>query len=437
MRGPLVASLILTLLAAACGGGPSASPSTQVTSLMPPAANDFAFQYPGPQVFTVDEPALSDVPTLDCTGHNRILVSSPLPPGLAIDANTGVISGTPTAITAAASYTISVFNEVCGTAQVSLVIEVNDGPFFYSSPAILAAGSAMTPLRPRGASGTASYTVTPPLPSGLAIDPATGVISGAPTSAQPPTYYQVSRAEALLTMAYGLTLGVGANSQGPIAVSNVSTLSCAYSGGFIGTYVGNSQANDEGLISIAFTPDGIALAHVLDVSGNAIYVSDGQTGLNASLDGSFDIDFYPPASGSTAPQIHGNFSGADLISGTFESGGIAKPFIASRLGGSAAAEIRYTGGSGGLGESFRIEVGVLDVTGTGGVGIVYQFRGVGLLNQQLAIQGTFSGNTFTWSLANEGEESVATESGTGLGLQFGDDSYDVPAPEKMSGCRLN
>jgi hypothetical protein len=245
----------------------------------------------------------------------------------------------------------------------------------------------------------------------------------------------------LLTTKFGLTLGVGTNSQGPIAVSNVSTLNCAYSGGFIGTYVGNSQANDEGLVAIAIRPDGKALARVLDVSGNAIYESDGQTGLSANLDGSFDINFYPPASGSPAPQIHGNFFGADLISGTFESGGIAKPFIASRLGGSAAAEIRYTGGRGGLGDSsFPIDVGVLDVTGTVGVGIVYQFRGFGLLNQQLAIQGTFSGNTFTWSLANEGDESAATQSSTALELEFDDGNdrlLDVPSPEKMSGCRLN
>ena len=134
---------------------------------------------------------------------------------------------------------------------------------------------------------------------------------------------------------------------------------------------------------------------------------------------------------------------ADLIIGTFESGGIAKSFKASRLEGSAGAEIRYTGGPGGLGTpSFPIEVGVLDATGAVGVGIVYQFHSVGggyrQLNQQWAIQGTFSSNFFTWSLGNNGAESVAIQSNSGLEFQFGDDLLDGPPdPEKMSGCRLN
>ena len=453
MRGPQITILILALLAAACGGSeppaspstlpaspstPPASPSTPPASPTPPVASDFVLQYPGPQVFTVDAPGSSDVPTLNYTGLNSISVSPPLPAGLSINADTGVISGTPTAVTPAVSYIISVHNELGGFAHASVVIEVNDGPFFYSSPIILALGSAMTPLSPRGASGTASYTVTPPLPSGLAIDPATGTISGTPTSAQPATYYQVSRVEALLTMKFGLTLGVGANSLGAIAVSNVSTLSCAYSGGFIGTYAGNSQANDEGLIAIAFTPDGNALARVLDLSDNAVYDSDGLPGLSANLDGSFDINL-PDPYGGPARQIHGNFSGADLISGTYESGGIAKPFQASRLGGSAAAGIRYTGGFG-FHAPYRIDFGVLDVTGTVGVGIGYQFGGVGsdyrLINRQLAIKGTFSGNTFTWSVPDDAIAGVDTQSSTGLELEFGD-PYDGLFFAKTLGCRLN
>ncbi len=440
IRGPTITILNLALLAAACGGGgpsgtPSTAPATQATL---PVASDFVLRYPGPQVFTVNAAANSEVPSLNYSGGNSSAVSPPLPIGLVINPDTGVISGTPTTVTAAASYTISVSNEVGGTAQASVVIEVNDGPFFYSSPAILAAGMAMTPLSPRGASDTASYTVTPPLPSGLAIDPATGVLSGTPMSAQPATYYQVSRAEALLTMKFGLTLAVGALSSGPIAVSNVSTLNCAFSGGFVGTYMGNSQANDEGLIAIAVTPDGNALARVLDLSDNTVYDSDGVSGLSANLDGSFDINF--PSAGSPSPQIHGKFSGAELISGTYQSGGVAKPFVAARLGGSAAAGIRYSGGTGNLFDDFRIEVGVLDVTGTAGAGTVYQFRGAGsdylLINQQLDTQGTFSGNNFTWSLANDANELIATESTTGLELWFGDPDVDL-FPAKMFGCRLN
>ena len=279
--------------------------------------------------------------------------------------------------------------------------------------------------------------MTPPLPGGLAIDPATGVISGTPATAQPATYYQVSRVEALLTLKFGLTLVVAANSSGAISVSNNSTLSCAYSGGFIGSYTGNSQANDEGLIAIAFTPDGKALARVLDLSDNAVYDSDGMSGLSANLDGSFDFNLLVPA-GTVAREIHGNFSGEDMISGTYESGGVAKSFVASRLGGSAIAQFRYTGGFGSSGP-YRIDFGVLDVTGTKGTGIGYQFGGVGsdyrLINRQLSVQGNFNGDVFTWSVPDDGISGVNTQS-TSLRLDFGD-PYDGLFFARTFGCRLN
>jgi hypothetical protein len=452
MRGLRTIIGILTLLAAACGGGgpagqPGGAPSTSGSPPAPPASqpgpNEFVLQYPGPQVFNVGVLGSSDVPALNYTGSNSISVTPTLPVGLEIDANSGVISGTPAAVTSAASYAITVSNDLGGAARTSVVIEVNDGPFFYASPDVLAAGSAMTPLSPRGASGTASYTVTPPLPAGLSIDPATGVISGIPTSAQPATYYQVSRVEALLTLKFGLTLGVGIDVSGPISVSNASTLFCAYSGGFVGTYTGDSQANDEGLIAIAFTPDGNAHARVLDLSDNAVYDSDGLTGLSASLDGSFDINL-PGSSGGPARQLHGKFSGADLISGTYQSGGIvpgavAKPFIASRLAGSPAAGIRFTGGFGSSGP-YRVDFGVLDVSGATAVGIGYQFGSVGsdyrLINRQLAIQGTFNGNTFDWLIPDDGISGVDTLSSTGLELAFGD-PYEALFFAKTLGCRLN
>jgi hypothetical protein len=437
MRIPLIAVLMLALLGACSEDGSGEGGSSAVKTPPDPVTmpSDFVLQYPGPQVFTVNAPGSSDVPVLSYTGLNKVRVTPALPAGLRINADTGVISGTPTTITAAASYKITVSNEAGGLAQASVVLEVTEGPFFYPSPITLDPGSAMTPLSPRGASGTANYSVTPELPHGLSIDPASGVISGTPAAAQPATYYQVSR-DTLATRKFGLTLSIGTSTPPAIAVSAVSTLNCAYSGGFTGTYVGNSKPNDEGLIAIAFLPDGIAMARVLDLSDSAVYDSDGLSGLSANLDGSFEINF--PASGAIR-QIRGNYSGADLISGTYESEGIARPFQASRLAGAASAAFRYTGGFGSS-NGYRIDFGALDITGNTAAGMGYQFGAVGsdyrLINRQLVVQGTFSGNTLNWSVPDDGIAGVNNQSNTGLQLSFGD-PYDALFFARTVGCRLN
>jgi hypothetical protein len=441
MRDRKTATAILALVVAACGGGGQGSrensaPPNGDNAPAPPVPSDFVLQYPGPQVFTVSVAGSSDVPVLNYTGFNSIKVSPALPDGLEIDANTGLISGVPTAVARAASYAVTVSNEVGGTATSSVIIQVNEGPFFYSSPAILALGLAMMPLSPRGPSGAASYSVTPQLPSGLTLDPASGVISGTPLSAQPASYYVISHAEALITLKFGLTLSIGSSPSGAIPVSSVSTLGCAYSGGFIGSYTGNAQANDEGLIAIAFTPDGNTQARILQLSDNAVYHGDGSPALNP--DGSFLISLLGRP-GMPVRVIQGNFSGPDLISGTYQIGEVTKPFVASRLGGSAAAGFRYTGGFGSSGP-YRVDFGVLDVAGTQATGFGYQFSGVGndyrLINRQLGIRGTFNGNTFSWSIADDDISGVDTLSSTGLELVFGD-PYDARFFAKTLGCQLN
>ena len=52
-------------------------------------------------------------------------VSPSLPAGLSLDSSTGAISGTPTAITSSASYTITASN-TGGSTTASITIEVND-----------------------------------------------------------------------------------------------------------------------------------------------------------------------------------------------------------------------------------------------------------------------------------------------------------------------
>jgi len=112
-------------------------------------------------------------------------IAPALPTGLGINASTGVISGTPTAIVGTATYTVTATNSG-GITTALLSITVNDmvpsNLTYASNPATYTRGTAITANTPSSSGGVVvSYSVTPTLPAGLAFSTTTGVISGTPT----------------------------------------------------------------------------------------------------------------------------------------------------------------------------------------------------------------------------------------------------------------
>ena len=113
------------------------------------------------------------------------LTAGSLPSGLTLNSSTGGLSGLPAA-TGAFSFTVKVLgaNGCFGTQAYSLVIHC---PVVALSPLSLPNGTAGTAynqaLSATPAGGSYTFTVTSgSLPTGLALNPATGMLSGTPTA---------------------------------------------------------------------------------------------------------------------------------------------------------------------------------------------------------------------------------------------------------------
>ena len=128
-------------------------------------------------------------------------VTPTLPVGLLLNASTGILSGTPSAVTPSAIYTVTATNTGGnGTAKVTIAIsEQAPKGLTYSSPTpTYTKGVAISPNTPSISGGAVtSFNVAPALPAGLSLNTTTGVISGTPTAGTPTTSYTVTAANSI------------------------------------------------------------------------------------------------------------------------------------------------------------------------------------------------------------------------------------------------
>jgi alpha-tubulin suppressor-like RCC1 family protein len=126
--------------------------------------------------------------------------------GLTFDAATLTLFGTPQASVAPRTHTLTVIDANGATASVSLTLGVRAplaaivqrSAFAWTVGRPLPVGAvAVQPVRGSGGAGDITYSVTPALPSGVSLDPATGVLVGSPTQPAGPTTYTVAVRETL------------------------------------------------------------------------------------------------------------------------------------------------------------------------------------------------------------------------------------------------
>jgi uncharacterized repeat protein (TIGR01451 family) len=188
----VAATAIYTVTATNSGGSTTAALSITVND-MPPANLTYSAN---PATYTKGTAIMPDTPSSTGGRVASYAVSPALPAGLILSTSTGVVSGTPTAITATGIYMVTATN-TGGSTTVGLSITVNDAPpsnlVYSSNPAAYTRGVAIAPNVPSSNGGAVvSYSVSSALPAGLIFNTSSGVISGIPTAVTATANYIVT-----------------------------------------------------------------------------------------------------------------------------------------------------------------------------------------------------------------------------------------------------
>ena len=142
------AALALVVGASACGGGTTTDP----------APTDFAYAV-SPAVYTAGTAITPNVPRSSGGTPTAYSVSPALPAGLGISGTTGIVSGTPTAVTPIAAYVVTARNSG-GTATAVLIITVSPAaaPVIVTQPASQVVKIGQTATFQVVATGTGTLT---------------------------------------------------------------------------------------------------------------------------------------------------------------------------------------------------------------------------------------------------------------------------------------
>jgi hypothetical protein len=276
----LVCALIASTFALQLGSG-IASANTQVT----PAAQSVS------GVVGTPISATTAYTVTGISGTKVFVISPTLPAGLSINTSTGVVSGTPSAASVAANYTVTVSD---GATSATAIITIGVSGTATLSPStqtvtgrVGAAITATTAFTSTGL-GTRYFSIAPALPPGLVFSSSTGVLSGAATAARGATTYVVTAADgtnyAVATMRLTIS-AVPVMTPASQAVSGVVGTAIATTSVFVAPTLTDTSGTKTFTVSPAL-PAGLTLnAATGTVSGTPTAVSTQTTYVITGTDG--------------------------------------------------------------------------------------------------------------------------------------------------------
>jgi hypothetical protein len=202
----------------ACGGssgGGGSTPSAATNSGTPPSN----LTYPNNNSESFVSGASVNISPTSISGSTPITysISPTLPTGLTLNFSTGVISGTPTVVQLATSYTITATNATGSfNATISIAVSSSGTPpsnLTYSTlNATYFLNTQITNNVPNVTgtvnSWTIDTTVLHSLPSGLNFNQATGVISGTPTTIQQSSTFTITAFNSAGSVSTSITIEV-------------------------------------------------------------------------------------------------------------------------------------------------------------------------------------------------------------------------------------
>ncbi len=206
----VVLSTILALavcVTTGCSGGGSSGAATAQANVNGPSSLLYASTA---ATYLLGLAITPNTPTVAGDAVDEFTILPALPLGLILDPATGTISGTASELTPETVYSVTARN---AGGQTSSEIRITVNPqapsaLTYSVTDLdVRVGEALTPLAPTF-TGDGSFSIVPSLPAGLALDAATGVLSGQPTAALAVTPFVITLENVTGSIAANLSVRV-------------------------------------------------------------------------------------------------------------------------------------------------------------------------------------------------------------------------------------